>query len=248
MFVSDRRLSPYRKLPAAAADWCLDSGGFTMLRANGRWEGTDREYAARISRYQAEIGRLQWAAPRDWMCEDFILAKTGLTVEEHQRRTTESTLRLRDMVGPVVIPVLQGQTAGDYIEHARAYERVGLSLCDARAVGVGSVCRRQSSKEGAALVLALIDALPGVPLHLFGFKVTGLSHLAAAGALDLVASADSMAWSRYASAPRTTVLLEECEREGRHKNCANCHRWAAQWRADLLHKLEHMNDMSPARP
>jgi hypothetical protein len=40
-----------------------------------------------VRRYRNEVGHLDGAdTPQDWMCESFILANTGLFVEEHQRR------------------------------------------------------------------------------------------------------------------------------------------------------------------
>jgi hypothetical protein len=82
LFVSDRRLRGYKTLPRAATAWALDSGGFTELSRYGTWDHgpTPARYAARIRRYQDEIGHLAWAAPQDWMCEPAITARTGLTV------------------------------------------------------------------------------------------------------------------------------------------------------------------------
>jgi hypothetical protein len=71
LFVSHGRLRK-RKSPfprAAVAGWALDSMGFTMLRDNGRWAVSPREYVQAVIRYDAEIGHLEWAAPQDWMCE-----------------------------------------------------------------------------------------------------------------------------------------------------------------------------------
>src|SRR5436190_14414765 len=86
LFVSDRRLRRYQRLPVAAGPWALDSGGFTELATFGSWERgpTPAQYAARVRRYRDEVGRLLWAAPQDWMCEPFITDKTGLSVVEHQ--------------------------------------------------------------------------------------------------------------------------------------------------------------------
>jgi hypothetical protein len=88
-------------------------------------------------------------------------------------------------------------------------------------VGVGTVCRRQSGKEGAAIVTRL--AAEGLRLHGFGFKITGLRAVG-----DQLASADSMAWS-YAA--RRQAPLPGCTG---HINCANCLRYATKWRARLV--------------
>src|SRR6266545_584236 len=70
LFVSDRRLRGYRRLPRAAADWALDSGGFTELASHGSWEHgpTPEQCVARVRRYARDVGQLAWAAPQDWMC------------------------------------------------------------------------------------------------------------------------------------------------------------------------------------
>ena len=89
LFISDRRLRTYKTLPRAATTWALDSGAFTELSRHGNWDHgpTPRQYAARIRRYTDQIGHLAWAAPQDWMCEPAILARTGLTITDHQQRT-----------------------------------------------------------------------------------------------------------------------------------------------------------------
>ena len=69
LFVSHRRLRERRSLPRAIAPWALDSGGFTALSGDGTWDMTPGQYVAAVERYAAEIGRLEWAAPMDWMCE-----------------------------------------------------------------------------------------------------------------------------------------------------------------------------------
>lgn len=104
LFVSHRRLANRRRLPRARVGWALDSGGFTELSMYGQWRTSPEEYVAAVRRHDAEVGKLSWAAPQDWMCEPFILAKTGRTVADHQARTIDNFKRLH---GPVV-----GQRAG----------------------------------------------------------------------------------------------------------------------------------------
>ena len=106
LFVSHRRLADRRRLPRARCDWALDSGGFTELALHGRWRTAVSEYVQAVARYAADIGRLEWAAPMDWMCEPSMLTATGLSVREHQQRIVANYLELRNR-GPF-IPVLQG--------------------------------------------------------------------------------------------------------------------------------------------
>ncbi len=221
LFVSHRRLAGRRRLPRAAGGWALDSGGFSELALHGRWLTTAKDYVAATRRYAVEIGNLDWAAPMDWMCEPAMLARTGLTVAEHQARTVANFLELRER-GPELpyVPVLQGWTRGDYERCVALYERHGVDLTQEPRVGIGSICRRQATREVEKIVWALADA--GLALHGFGVKTRGLE--ASAGAL---ASADSMAWSYRA---RRDDPLPGCT----HRRCANCIRYALRWRAHLL--------------
>jgi hypothetical protein len=225
LFVSDRRLRRYRRLPLAAAAWALDSGGFTELAHYGSWDTgpTPAEYVARVRRYGDEIGHLAWAAPQDWMCEPVILAKTGLTLAEHQARTVDNYLRLRDLAPDLpIIPVVQGWTPGDYLRCADRYARSGADLTASGLVGVGSVCRRQSTAQVGDILTTLHQA--GITrLHGFGVKALGLARHG-----RLLASADSMAWSVQA---RREPALPGCHG---HHNCANCPRYALRWRDRVL--------------
>jgi len=92
LFISHRRLADRKTLPRAAAEWALDSGAFSELSLYGEWRLTVREYNRAVRRYDDEIGSLSWVSPLDLMCEPEMLAKTGLTVQEHQRRTVENWL------------------------------------------------------------------------------------------------------------------------------------------------------------
>jgi hypothetical protein len=225
LFISDRRLRGYQRLPRALAPWALDSGGFTELATHGTWDHgpTPARYAARIRRYRDEIGHLAWAAPQDWMCEPWILTKTSLSVADHQRRTVDNYLQLRDLAPDLpIIPVVQGWTTADYLRCADRYERAGVDLTTAPLVGVGSVCRRQDATEAGQIITAL-HAHGVTRLHGFGFKVLGLRRYA-----RLLVSADSMAWS---IAARRRAPLPECTG---HRNCANCPRYAYRWRHTVL--------------
>lgn len=216
LFVSHRRLRSRVRLPRAVTDWALDSGGFTELSMHGAWTVTPEEYARAVQRYGQEVGRLDWAAPQDWMCEPWITAKTGLTVLEHQHRTVASVLELRSLVtGVNVIPVLQGRFLSDYEHCAQLYLDAGVDLASEPVVGLGSVCRRQATRE-IAEIAETFSAL-GYQLHGFGVKTLGLNSYA-----EHLASADSMAWS-------IDARYSEPIAGHPHKNCANCPEWAYRW-------------------
>jgi hypothetical protein len=236
LFISDRRLRRYRTLPQATCAWALDSGGFTELSQYGTWDTgpTPKQYVARIRRYRDDVGHLAWAAPQDWMCEPFILAKTGLTVDAHQDRTVANFLRLRDLASELpIVPVVQGWSAGDYLRCVGRYARVGVDLSRSPLVGFGSVCRRQSTTQVGDILTALHQA--GVTrLHGFGFKTVGLARWG-----HLLASADSMAWSAQA---RRQPPLPGCTT---HRSCANCSRYALRWRTRVLDTIA-MTTVQPA--
>jgi hypothetical protein len=219
LFISDRRLRDRARLPRALGQWALDSGGFQELDLHGRWQLTTRQYVADVRRYTHEVGGLEWAAPMDWMCEPAMLARTGLTIAEHQARTVANYLELRAAAPELpFIPVLQGWTLDDYLACVDRYTAAGVDLAAAPLVGLGSICRRQATSQLTSIATTLASL--GLRLHGFGVKTDGLRQ--AAGAF---ASADSLAWS--ATARRQQLRLPGCTS---HRNCANCPRYALAWR------------------
>ena len=223
LFVSHRQLARRRRrLRPASCRWALDSGGFTELSLHGRWVTPPEDYAAAVAGYADRIGGLDFAAPQDWMCEPFMIARTGLSVTEHLHRTVENYLTLRRLAPDLpVIAVVQGWRLADYLACADLYASAGVDLAALPRVGLGSVCRRQSTAEIAVIVTEL--ARRGLRLHGFGVKTGGL-HLYG----HRLTSADSMAWS-YAA--RRAPALPGCTG---HKNCANCLTYATRWRAGVL--------------
>src|ERR1700722_459777 len=127
LFVSRRTLGSLRQPPRARAPWALDSGGFTELTLHGRWTVSAVDYACEGRRLSAEVGRLEWAAPQDWMCEPAVRERTGLRVEEDRRRPVDNLLELRALAPDVPwTPVLQGWTVGDYWRHLEQYDDAGI--------------------------------------------------------------------------------------------------------------------------
>lgn len=223
LFVSTRRLERDKSLPVARNHWALDSGGFTELSMYGEWRTTPGEYAARILRYINEIGLMDWAAPQDWMCEPWILAKTGRTVAEHQALTIDSFVGLASQELPV-IPVLQGWTIDDYLEHLDQYAARGIDLARFPTVGIGSVCRRESTSQIGTICSTLASC--GLKLHGFGVKGAGIARYG-----QHLTSADSMAWSYGGRCSRPCP-------HGTAASCANCYTYALNWRANVLHQAQ----------
>jgi hypothetical protein len=222
LMVSHRRLRRRVTLPRATAPWVCDSGGFTELSTHGQWTISPDQYVTGLRRYRDEVGLLEWAAPQDWMCEPWITAKTGRSVAEHQRATTDNLVELRTLAPELpIIPVLQGWVLGDYLRHLDDYATAGIDLTAAPLVGLGTVCSREATAEIGAIVWTLARA--GLRLHGFGVKLDGLRTYG-----HLLASADSMAGSygarrRVGRCPHGVVAWE-----------ANCPQWARQWRGDVL--------------
>src|SRR3990167_11413112 len=118
LFVSRRKLYSRRSFPRAHHLWRLDSGGFSELSMFGDWQTSAEQYAQEVKLFGDEIGCLDRASIQDWMCEPYILKKTGLDVDEHQRRTIDSYKRLSDLAPEIPwMPVLQGYRLGEYLEH-----------------------------------------------------------------------------------------------------------------------------------
>lgn len=231
LFVSHRRLATRVALPKAKAWWALDSGGFSELSMFGGWETTPAEYVAAVARYDQEIGQLEWAAPQDWMCEPVMLEKTGLAIVEHQQRTVANFVELlelwpqfSDHPEPPFMPVLQGWRVDDYLRCIELYAAAGVRLDELPVVGVGSVCRRQHTGEIGDILRAIRETDPEMPIHGFGVKSRGLRQYG-----DLLASADSMAWSFQAR--KQPVMPGHS-----HKNCANCLEYALDWRERALRR------------
>lgn len=153
----------------------VDSGAFTKLAKHGRYPEPVSVYAAQLHRLHIQgVVQIAVAACQDYMCEPFMLAKTGLTVADHQRLTIErydelivELHRLFDGPPPFeVMPVLQGFAVSDYLSHIEQY---GTRLKPGMWVGVGSVCKRQGS---VAVIEDLLSAIKGArsDLRLHGFR------------------------------------------------------------------------------
>lgn len=217
LFVSFNRLRGLKSLPRAICSWSLDSSAFSDIADNGEFTSTAKEYVAAAYRYYNEIGGCEWMAIRDWMCEPWIVKKTGLSVKEHQRRTVDSYKELMDLAPNLPwMPVLQGYTMDEYRQHLDDYNDANIDLRRLPRVGVGSVCRRQHTDEIAQIMMMF--AMHGLKLHGFGVKIKGLAQYG-----EYLVSADSMAWSKQA---RHEPPLKG---HAGHKNCANCRTYAELW-------------------
>lgn len=187
-FVSINRIRA-RKGPFAVDDWIMDSGAFSEISIHGHYRHDVAEYAAQIRRWKGN-GNLLAAVAQDYMCEPWIIAKTGLSTPEHQRLTVERyDALLAEDTGVYILPVLQGFEAGDYLAHLRAY---GDRLAHGAWVGVGSICKRNDPRAVQRVLLEIKNERPDLRLHGFGLKKTALGDPLIR---SLLHTADSMAWS-----------------------------------------------------
>lgn len=234
LFISARRLARTRGgYPASArgVTWALDSGGFTELQMHGGWKLPARAYALKVRTYRHYIDGMEWAACQDWMCEPDMLKRTGLSVEEHQRRTVANYLELRSLAPDVAwTPALQGWEPAEYLRCAEMYDSAGVDLAALPRVGIGTVCRRQHTAqiEEVARVLQPL----GLRRHWFGVKELGALRLIAAALMGDDDTGDSLGWSFRAR--RGQIRMPGCT----HRTCANCPRYALHHYRRLLSKIE----------
>lgn len=192
-FISVNRLNGHRTRtkPLGCGEWIMDSGAFTEISTHGYYRTSVEDYAREINRWAFPGSGLVAAVAQDFMCEPWIVKKTGLTVSIHQLHTVERYDALARLApGVYIMPVLQGYAAADYLRHLQMY---GDRLAHGAYVGVGSVCKRNASIATIEQILSAIkQARPDLRLHGFGLKLTALSSPLVR---ELLYSADSMAWS-----------------------------------------------------
>jgi len=190
-FISVNRLRA-RKSDFVVSDWIMDSGAFSEIATHGNYRVGVDEYVAQIERWRS-VGNMRAAVTQDWMCEPWIVAKTGLSVREHQRLTVERYDAIASKTTAYVMPVLQGYVISDYLAHIEDY---GDRLTHGKWVGVGSICKRNANvAEIEDILLSIKRVRPDLRLHGFGLKTTALK---SAAVNDMLYTADSMAWSYHA--------------------------------------------------
>jgi hypothetical protein len=196
-----------RKSDFEAQHWIMDSAAFTRITTHGEHHPVEF-YADQIERW-SRCGMIDAAVTQDYMCEPFVLEKTGKTVSEHQDLTIIRYLELHRLIKTTyLMPVLQGFMPEDYIRHLHQY---GSLLGYGAWVGVGSVCKRNTDVAQIRRILGSIwSHRPDLKLHGFGLKETALAD----GYIQkCLFSSDSMAWSYAARKQRRNAngLLEAIE-------------------------------------
>jgi hypothetical protein len=188
-FISINRLKD-RKSDFQVGEWILDSGAFSTIQKYAGYPEPVSVYADQIKRWK-RCGTLLAAVTQDYMCEPYMLALTGLTVQQHQKLTiSRYDALIACDTGVYIMPVLQGYSPEDYIFHIRQY---GSRLRQGAWVGVGSVCKRNGNpKKIREVITAIQSERPDLDLHGFGLKTTALADGFIRESLH---STDSMSWS-----------------------------------------------------
>jgi len=191
------RLETRQKL-LGCEELLLDSQAFRILELLGDHRLSPAKYAALAARVGKLCGRIV-VVTQDYPCEQYMFDQrykhTGVrfSVADHQRLTIARYDALHfhaGQLGLTVMPVLQGYTPREYVDHIRQY---GRRLRSGMWVGVGSVCKRNGDPSAIRDVLYSIQkARPDLRLHGFGLKSTALAW---GWIRDALYSADSMAWS-----------------------------------------------------
>ncbi len=231
--------APKVRFPVVDFEVAIDGAGFSILKKYNEWPTTAEQHARTMRRVVRALGArwIAWCTIQDWMCEVFMLRKTGLSVREHQRRTVQSYLDLCRLAPEIPwLPVIQGWTLAEYLECVEMYRAAGVDLTEVERVGVGSVCTRQSTAEGVEIIVAMLRL--GIQVHAFGYTASGLRALRKILTDEEWSrlNSDSAAWSKHAWKSR--ILMPGHYHGKVTTNCANCEEYGAEWSNDLRFSLE----------
>lgn len=258
-FVSYNRFID-RKGPFEAAlhDHCRDSGGFTHLKQNGCWTIPAEEYIANNRRWDVTLGAARWIAPRDWMCEPWVIFGKNQHLKPSDPNYFHGTREARGIAPGVVedperdldaaVLIHQRYTVEDYLELTRLapdlpiipvlqgwtlqqYQRCADMYA---AAGVDLAAQpivglgSVCRRQATSEIREIVEHFHAQGLKLHGFGVKTDGLGAYAGGLE---SADSMAGS--AVARREKIQLFGCST---HINCANCPFWFYRWHQGIVRK------------
>lgn len=194
-------------LPPHISEAAADCGGFVATLKWGDYRYTPAEYVGWL-----ETWAPSWAATFDYCCEPEIAANAA-AIRERQEKTTAMAWHFwreyRDAPWAWV-PTLQGWHAEDYVRHARELRPLVEEMHreygwapGLHRVGIGTLCRRASPLMVRRVVQAVERELPGVPLHLWGVKLTLLQSQVALP--ESVVSIDSAAWNGLFAGNRKAI-------------------------------------------
>ena len=221
---------------AASCDWMCEEYVVASVALEERIITYNKhKYRLLIKKLIAKGRKLTAESIRDAKVKACLPLNPGLwqaRILVHQRRTVASYIDLMQAAPEIQwLPVIQGYSLHDYMQCVELYYEAGICLHALPLVGLGSICRRQHTKEAERIIREI--SILGIKLHAFGFKQKGLEQVS-----DALASADSLAWSYQA---RRRPALDGCTG---HKNCANCLRFALLWHEKVLGKIQRCVAMS----
>ncbi|OXM56436.1 hypothetical protein CFP71_13500 [Amycolatopsis thailandensis] len=208
-----RRIKNAYNLPIAdRAAWILDSGAYDVVTRHGGFPDDAQTYVRAVRTYDMQIRNLAWASTQDYPCEPEALAKTGLTVPDHQVLSVQSYMdvtawwqRLAPNRPSPFRPVVQGDTVEAYLRCWEMFGEQGVDLAAADLVGVGSICKLEKTDLPKVVdIVAALRERTQTQLHGFGVH---------ADAVPLFDHVDSMSWSKAARV-----------RRAKHPNCTAWHR------------------------
>lgn len=196
---------PAPAIPAHIPEVAADSGGFVATKIWGDYRYSPGQYVDWLRRWPVHPS---WAATMDYCCEEEITGANDGVVCQRQQRTTDMAhlfwQQYRDEHW-CWVPTIQGWEVEDYRRHAQQMRPLiyemrdfycgrqgsGLRGIDSWRVGIGTLCARANMSTVHQVVRAVVEELPGIPIHLWGVK---LSILKSSVALPAVVSVDSAAW------------------------------------------------------
>lgn len=157
-----------RKSNFLVNSWILDSGSFTRISSKKGHLST-KKYSKYCERW-AKNGVLEAVVTQDYPCDPESLIATGLDIPNHQSLTIHRYKKLLSLVNEniYVMPVLQGWSSSDYVNHLYDY---GDYIKPNSWVGVGTLCSRSKSINCVKnILLSLKKERPDINLHGFGVK------------------------------------------------------------------------------
>ncbi len=202
-------------MPFRGLDWILDSGGFSEININGKYSFTVNEYLRLVELHQPRM-----FFNMDYVCESNALNKTGLTIKQHQEKTTNNQIKIMDIYNKFNIKgqfagCIQGFEIEEYLSHIDSLKEHGLIT---PIMGIGSICRRNSINQILNIIKAIKKEVPKTKLHGFGIKTQILNMPSVYN--DLY-SCDSMSWSLSGRNQKTKMCIN-CKYPN-SKSCGNCH-------------------------
>jgi hypothetical protein len=165
------------KLPAEITHTAADCGGYVATKIWGDYRYSPQQYVDWLETFTP-----RWAATMDYCCEKEVAANKGIVRERQQRTTDMAYLFWQDYrdAAWAWVPTIQGWQVDDYVRHAQELKPLIIEMkshygpSSAFRVGIGTLCKRASVSMVHEVVNAVARELPGVPLHLWGIKLTAL--------------------------------------------------------------------------